>query len=237
MMEHMYPENRRSINAFVGCLHDCVYCKPSFQRQAKRQKKRCLECYTFKPHFHGERLAHTPPKTGEGEFLFFPSMGDPCFAMHPYVSAMLTYADKYLDRTFWIQTKNPYFMRGYTFPPNVILAITLETDKAFFYNNPSRYCEYGQISKAPDPYHRYLDFKNVDHPRKAVVVEPILSFDLGKFVSRIRDIKPQIVYVGYDNHHCGLPEPTSAETIALIEELKKFTDVRTKLLRKAWYEP
>lgn len=235
-MEHMYHENRKSINAFIGCLHECIYCKPSFQRQAKRQKQRCLECYTFKPHFHWKRLTHAPPKTSGDEFLFFPSMGDPCFAMRDYFSAMLNYADRYLGRTFWIQTKNPTFLQGYNFPPNVILAITMETDKAFFYNNPSQYCGYNQVSKAPAPYYRYINFKKVNHPRKAVVVEPILSFELGKFVSWIADIKPQIVYVGYDNHNCHLPEPTLNETLSLIEELKKVAEVRTKLLRKAWYE-
>lgn len=232
----MYSENRKSINAFVGCLHECVYCKPSFQRQAKRQKQRCLECYTFKPHFHEERLIHAPPKTTEGEFLFFPSMGDPCFAMPDYFRKMLAYTNKYLFRTFLIQTKNPSFFGAYRFPPNVILGITLETNQVFFYDNPSQYYDYNQISKAPAPYHRYIDFKRVNHPRKMVTVEPILSFDLFKFVNWIADIKPQIVYVGYDNHNCKLPEPLLADTEKLIEELRRFTEVRVKLLRKAWYE-
>lgn len=30
---------------------------PSFQRQAKRQKRNCADCYEYRPHEHPERLA------------------------------------------------------------------------------------------------------------------------------------------------------------------------------------
>ena len=34
---NMYAE-AKTWNPFKGCAFDCVYCVPSFQRQAKRQK-------------------------------------------------------------------------------------------------------------------------------------------------------------------------------------------------------
>lgn len=41
---NMYA-NARTWNPFKGCLFDCTCCEPSFQKQAKRQKQRCLDCY------------------------------------------------------------------------------------------------------------------------------------------------------------------------------------------------
>lgn len=233
----MYAENRKSINAFVGCLHNCVYCKPSFQQQAKRQKRRCNKCYNYEPHFHPERLTIKPPKTKEGEFIFFPSMGDPCFASPTEFETMLDYAKQYPLHTFLIQTKNPEFLQKHSLPYNVIVGTTLETNKCWFPGNPSKYKEYEQISTAPLPYIRFIDMKNVPHKRKSVTVEPILESNTGILSSWIRQINPEFVYVGYDNHDCKLPEPRLTDTMTLIEELKKFTEVRLKSLRKAWYEP
>lgn len=51
----MYPDTK-SWNPFVGCLHDCNYCKYTFKRQMKRQKQRCYTCWEYKPHEHPERL-------------------------------------------------------------------------------------------------------------------------------------------------------------------------------------
>ena len=33
---NMYELSVKSWNPFVGCEHDCVYCRSSFQRQLKR---------------------------------------------------------------------------------------------------------------------------------------------------------------------------------------------------------
>jgi len=237
-MSNMYKENRKSINAFVGCKHGCVYCRPSFQRQAKRQKKRCTKCYEYTPHFHPERLLKAPPKTRPGEFIFFPSMGDLAFADEDVVKAHIEYARKYSDRTFLVQTKNPIRFFGlYKWPENVILAVTAETDREVF-ETPSRYKTYGEISQAPLPCWRLCYFAAFHHPRKFITVEPILDFS-PFFVRLIRLCKPEVVYVGYDNHGCRLPEPPLEKTQALIEELEKFTkftEVRTKTLRPAWYE-
>lgn len=234
---NMYPENRKSINAFVGCRHGCVYCKPSFQRQAKRQRKNCELCYRFEPHFHKGRLLKTPPKTEKDDFIFFPSMGDPAFCQPNEFKAMLDYARKYANRQFLIQTKAPEFLIYYDhqFPENVILGVTLETNLIYF-QTPSNYHHYESISKAPIPMQRAIDFHKVNHKPKFVIVEPILDFHHMTFQKWIRAIKPEVVYAGYDNHNCKLPEPRLTKTENLISELEKFTEVRVKTLRKAWYE-
>jgi len=56
---NMYPA-AKTWNPFKGCEFDCLYCVPSFQAQAKRQKHRCLECYKYQPHEHPERLDSIP---------------------------------------------------------------------------------------------------------------------------------------------------------------------------------
>ena len=72
--------------------------------------------------------------------------------------------------------------------------------------------------------------------RKLVVVEPVLEFDLKEFSDALSYIRPQEVYIGYDNYGNKLPEPPLEKTLRLIEESRKFTDVHAKSLRRAWYE-
>ena len=233
-MRNMYKENRMSLNAFVGCRHECVYCKPSFQRQMKRQK--CPLCKIFVPHIHIDRLKKTPPKTKQGEFIFFPSSGDLAFAIPEVVQVHIDYAEKYPDRTFLIQSKTPEFFKDYDFPDNVILGTTIETNLALF-ETPSKYNYYSEISKALYPCHRIRSMMDLVHKRKSVTIEPILDFSLSVMVEWMERIRPEIIWVGYDNHKCHLPEPTLAETMVLVYELRKRGfDVRTKTLRKAWFE-
>lgn len=232
----MYQEAQdKTLNPFVGCLHHCIYCVPSFQRQMKRQKNRCIRCYNYVPHAHLERLKRPPPKTGPNEFIFMCDMGDLAFAKPNWVREIIAYMYKYQDRTFLIQSKAPGFFRAYSWPINVILGTTIETNKTIF-DTPSKYRFYEEISKAPPPKLRYLAMLNLIHPRKLVTIEPILDFDLFVLVDWVRLIDPEVVYVGYDNHNCKLPEPRLQKTLGLIEELEKFTEVRRKTIHKAWYE-
>ena len=236
----MYRENRRSINVFVGCRHNCIYCKPSFQAQMKRQKSRCMKCYRYEPHSHLERLKKRPPKTFGDEFIFFPSSGDLAFASDEVIKAHIRYAKKWSDRTFLMQTKNPRWMLNYKFPENVILGITLETNR-FVFITPSEYKGYAEISKAPIPKTRAWLFTLFFHSTKMVTIEPILDFDLCDMISLIEEIENSceklIIYIGYDNHNCKLPEPKLEKTkmlIATLEDMGFY--VRIKSLRKAWYE-
>jgi hypothetical protein len=229
----MYHENRKSKNAFVGCQHNCVYCKPSFQRQARRFEGKG---YDFQPRYHPERLLKSPPRTGEGEFIFFPSMGDLAFATPTTVQAHIEYARKYADRTFLIQSKNPKWFHDYAFPENVILGTTIETNLVVF-DTPSKYRYYSEISEAPYPVSRFSLTCGLGHKRKSVTIEPILDFVLSVMIEWMKKIQPETIWVGYDNHGCFLPEPALDKTMSLIDELKKRGfNVRTKTLRKAWYE-
>ncbi|RLI84558.1 hypothetical protein DRP07_00625 [Archaeoglobales archaeon] len=223
-------ENVKTWNPFVGCKHDCVYCKPSFQRQAKRRKKWCELCYNFEPHFHPERLERVP----NAKTIFACAYGDIVFARSHEIEQIFKVVGKHKNKTFLFQSKDPecfglYLIEGLV-PENVILGTTIETN----YSE-----EYEEISQAPPPYERYefmYELRVLYNARTFVTIEPILEFNLNVMVDWIKDIQPEFIYIGYDNHNCKLPEPPLEKTLKLIEELEKFTEVRLKTIRKAWWE-
>jgi len=151
-----------------------------------------------------------PPTTLGDNFIFFPSSGDPAFASPHEMQTAIDYTRKYSDCTFFIQSKNPECFLPYKFPENVILGITLETDLRL-YHTPSLFTMYQQISKAPIPIERTNHFEDVKHKRKMVTIEPILDFKVSILTAWIYRINPEIIYIGYDNHNCKLPEPALAK--------------------------
>jgi len=240
---HMYKEAKgKTVSPFVGCLHDCVYCDSSFKRQMKRRKKACSDCYNYIPHSHLERIIKgekwvPPPKTEPNEFIFLCDFADVTFAPEDVMQTIIDWTLQYRDRTFLIQSKNPRCFHQYIFPFNVILGTTIETNREVF-DTPSEYLFYRAISKAPLPIMRYRDMVNLMHQRKLITNEPILDFDLDVLVSWIKEIKPEVVYIGYDSHpdKNKLPEPPLWKFDLLKSELEKFTEVRVKERRKAWWE-
>jgi hypothetical protein len=201
----------------------------------KRQGKHCWKCYYYEPHAHLERLLKSPPKTRGKDFVFFPSSGDPAYASRKEWKTAISYTEKYSDTTFLIQSKDPICFLPYRFPDNVILDTTVETNLLSFNIKGCKYEYYSNISGAPYPVQRLGEFLKVKHKQKGITIEPILDFG-NKFANFIQPLNPEFVYVGYDNHNCKLPEPSLAKTQQLIQELEKFTEVRVKTLRKAWWE-
>ncbi|MEM2130263.1 MAG: DUF5131 family protein [Candidatus Bathyarchaeia archaeon] len=214
-------------NVFVGCGFDCKYCEKSFQLQMKRQLHRCRRCYEYVPHFHRERLKQSLPLTRGDDFIWACSSGDITFAKPEWITQVLRVIQEKPDRLFMLQTKNPIVFQKFKFPPNVALTITLETN---------RDKDYRRISKAPLPSKRVRDFAAVKHERKFVTIEPILDFDVKEMVAALKQIQPERVYLGYDSKGCRLPEPSLGKVLKLEAQLKKFTKVKRKLIRKAWWE-
>lgn len=70
-----------------------------------------------------------------------------------------------------------------------------------------------------------------------VTVEPIMKFNLEHFVKMIRRCRPAQVNIGADSGGNNLPESTSDEIFALINELNKFTKVVLKSNLKRIYKP
>lgn len=234
---NMYSDSVKQWNVFVGCHFDCVYCRKSFQAQMKRQKPKydedgnltrgCQMCYDYYPHFHEERLsndwvkANFPKKTIGDEFIWCCSSSDIYFAKKGWIDKIIDKIRELEQYTFFFQSKAPEVFFNYDFPDNVLLGITLETNRIY------------SVSKAPLPRERAETFAKHPHKRKIVTVEPIMAFDLGSMVQMIKSILPIRVYVGYDTKKCGLIEPYYVEqTYALIRQLSKFTKVKLKYMKE-----
>jgi len=215
----------------VGCRHNCVYCKSSFQRQLKRWAKgkgNCPKCAKFEPHGHDLRLDQKLPNTKYMQFIFACANGDIAFCETPYLERIVGRIREEKNKTFLIQSKNPKTFNRVTFPKNVILGTTLET-------NRDKLCE--AISKAPKPSRRYKDFLEVKHLPKMITIEPAMSFDLDVMVNWIENINPCMVWLGYDSGKNRLLEPKLEKVKDLYWQLGRrgFT-VILKKIRKVWNE-
>jgi len=224
----MYSKSIKQWNPFVGCRHDCKYCRPSFQAQLKRRRKDCEECYTFIPHAHSERLNRSLPKTRFGQFIFTCASGDIAFCDTDCLAKIIARIEGEPAKTFLIQSKDPRTFNRVKFPNNVILGITLETNREDLYEG---------ISKAPKPSQRYRDFLQVQHPVKMVTIEPVIEFDEEVMIAWIQALDPCMAWLGYDSRKNHLPEPPLEKVKNLYWELGKrgFTVV-LKTIRKAWWE-
>jgi hypothetical protein len=220
-------------NVFKGCEFQCVYCVPSFQAQAKRQKKNCMRCYRFEPHTHPER-AHKLPK---GKIIWPGSSGDIAFCRILFLDEVILSAiTDHQDRTFYLQSKKPaIFSALFNYPmcvtfemfSNLILLTTLETNRDEGYE---------KISKAPPPSIRARDFAAIPWPRKIITIEPIMDFDHTEFLGMIYAAKPEAVWIGYNSRPktVHLPEPSLAKTQKLIRYLREAgIEVKEKLMREA----
>ena len=243
-MSLMYEVNGKRTptwNPFCGCGFECKYC---YGPEVYKRFSKCEQCKNFTPHFHKERLKQ---KFKAGETWFVCSMGDISFASFDQFAEILRIISEYLETTFYIQSKNPayfaeylkrcsvfsYFYQGGRIGNNVVLGTTIET------NFPNHYL-IREISKAPSPLDRMTAMVKLDHQRKYISIEPEIAFSVSDMTDWIIQIAPEFVYIGYDNHRrleaLEIHEPSLEETEELIEELRKFTEVRLKTIRKAWWE-
>ncbi|MCY2928210.1 MAG: radical SAM protein [Planctomycetota bacterium] len=223
---NMYAE-AETWSPFKGCRFDCTYCIPSFQKQAKRQKKRCQKCYKYVPHCHEKRLAEIPSTQivfvgGNADISFCP----PAFTRR-IIARIVAHSKRKPHKTFYLQSKRPVYFEQFLkeLPENVILLTTLETNRDKGYE---------AVSKAPLPSVRFKQFKALKFPRKVLTVEPILDFDLPTFVNWIRSIRPQYVWLGFNSKPASvqLPEPSEAKVQKLADRLLKAgIEIRGKTLR------
>ncbi len=213
---NMYSHSVFQWNPFVGCKFDCIYCKRSFQAQAKRQKHRCAKCYNYEPHEHPERLTRNLPKTGYGQFIFTCASGDIAFCSTMYLREIVDRIRKEPDKTFLIQSKSPItFNRIEKWPNNVILGTTTET------NNYRQY-DFQHISAAPSIDNRFWALNRIKHPHKMLTIEPVIDFDVDILCRWIQQTNPCMVWIGYDTKKTGLPEPPIEKVKDLHWQLSKL---------------
>lgn len=226
MKKNMYELSKKQWNPFVGCGFDCIYCEASFKRQAKRQKQRCFKCYEYVPHAHPVRLSASLPNTAEGQFIFTCASSDISFCPTDFLKKIIEKIEACPHKTFLIQSKNPKTYQRVTFPDNVILGITIETNRDEMYS---------QVSKAPKPSQRVKDFLQIDHPRKMITIEPVMDFDLDVMVGWIQQINPQLVWLGYDSKKKGMfPEPATDKFMSLYKSIEAMgISVKLKTVRDA----
>lgn len=206
---HMYAA-AKTWNPFKGCGFDCASCAPSFQRQAKRQKRLCEECYRYAPHEHPKRLGKIP----SADIVFVCGDGDLSFADPAYVrriiGAIRSFRGK-RQRTYYLQSKKPSCLEPHLgiLPESVILVTTLETNRDEGYD---------RVSKAPPPSERLRQFLDLGYTRKVVTIEPVMDFDVEVFADWIVRIAPEYVWLGLNSHPgtVKLPEPSP-------EKLREFT--------------
>ena len=214
-------------NPVSGCRHGCIYCWARRRAEALKNSERYRE--GFKPRLNREEFR----KKFNGGLVFITDMGDLWGGWVPpeWIRMVLNHIRKFDGTYFLFMTKNParYFQFLDEIPKNAILGATIET------NRDDMYVEKG-ISGAPVPSDRYRAMKELEWDKKFIAIEPILDFDLDKFVKWIEEIEPFMVFVGYDNYNNRLPEPPLQKTKELIRRLSEFTCVIEKTIRPAWNE-
>ena len=146
------------------------------------------------------------------QFIFTCASGDIAFCTEDYLQKITDRMRQLGDRTFLLQTKDPSVFHKVSFPENVILGITLET-------NRDELCQ--TISKAPPPSQRYEVFKSISHPQKMVTIEPVMDFDLDVLLPWLEEINSCMIWIGYDSRNTGLPEPELAKVRSLHWELAR----------------
>jgi len=135
------------------------------------------------------------------------------------------------DVQFLLLTKSDQFYIEYMhdIPINCVCGITMETDLDIS----------KEWTRAPHPQKRLdgLVWLKCHYPqmRTFISIEPIMPFS-EEFPWKIEKAEPWKVAVGYDNYDNNLPEPLKEETIQLIHDLRTFTSLDLKTIRKAWYE-
>lgn len=203
---NMYGFVTHTWNPISGkCEHDCSYC------YMKRFPQKPIELV--------EKTLND--NIGSGNYIFVGSSTDMFAENVPkeWIEKVLEKCRKYDNNKYLFQTKNPKRFNEFLnmFPEKTTLCITIETNR-----------DCNENSKAPSTYLRFLDFTKVNFCNKMVTIEPIMDFDLDKFILILYFIKPFQVNMGADSGHNNLPEPPKEKIENLIMELSKFTEVYLK---------
>lgn len=202
-------------NPVIGCQHSCFYC---WARKLVNTRLKNSEKY--KDGFIPKLVEKELKRRFHNQFVFVSDMGDLFGEWVPseWIIKVIEAITQSPDSTFLFLTKNPRKYKDFldSLPDNVVLGATLESNKEY------------PVSKAPSPFQRYRSMAEISFEHKLVCIEPIMDFDLETFVQWIKDIRPSVVYVGYDNYNNRLIWPSHGKTEQLISQLSAFTKVKTK---------
>ncbi|MDD3092204.1 MAG: DUF5131 family protein [Methanoregulaceae archaeon] len=212
-MSNMYDWIGETWNPLAGkCPHDCSYC---YVKKGRLKNS---------PKYHGPiRLDERAmsKNLGKDKVYFVCSCNDLFADDVPgeFIRSILEKCEQYRCNTYVFQTKNPFRMMDFEFPFKSVIGVTIETNRLI------------PTTDAPQPRERAYFFWKIprrEDIRYFLTIEPIMDFDLEKFVDWIETLGPDFVNIGADSKGCGLPEPSPQKVRDLISQLEKFTEVRVK---------
>jgi len=214
------------------CPHRCPYCYARVT--SNRGAPECLVKKYFgqRPYLEERELL---VNLGEDNSIFVCNMID-LFAEgvdDEAIAEVLSRISHFPKNTYLLLTKNPNRMWnfGNRIPSGTICGATIETDEysdeylsRFDHSLDFRH----EIPPLPASRAPYLGLLADSGFPTMVSIEPIMKFDLENLVELVARCRPSFVAIGADSKKANLPEPSQDEVAALIEELKKFTEVRVK---------
>lgn len=182
-----------------GCPHQCSYCYV-------RNRFRDL---SPEPNLKSQPW----PDLGSGRTIFVghlcdmwaEAVGD--FMIRPVLEHCRYYSNDYV-----FQTKNVERILRWEseLPPSRMIGTTIETNRQDIL---------GRISKAPRAAYRSYGLSKIQG-RKFLTIEPIMDFDVAVLVALVTSAGPDFVNIGADSKRHGLPEPSYAKVLQLIEALQ-----------------
>ena len=140
-----------------------------------------------------------------------------------WIIRAIEFYSKFPKNRYLLLTKNPGALEKLikegtiTLPDTFLIGTTLETNR-----------ECSKLYRStvmPSPTERAEALARIKHPHKMVCCDPLVQFDATRFASMIKEIRPDLVYIGFNTSNCVLPEPTREEVQELIERLAAFTNV------------
>lgn len=207
---NMYDWVTHTWNVIKGeCYHDYSYCY--MKRWGKLNPVR----------FDKKELK---TDLGKGNFIFVGSSCDMFAEDIPeeWIVKVLDYCDRF-DNRYLFQTKNPDRFNEFIY--NKII-----NEKSVFCTTIESNRWYEDIMKnSPAPFDRIASVYDISCAIDTyVTIEPIMDFDLEDMIDIIHACNPTQVNIGADSGKNGLPEPSKAKLLQLIEGLQEFTTIAKK---------
>jgi len=199
------------------CSHKCTYC---YVEVMKKRYETHMKKYSGVPRLDDNAMKlNLYNKKYKGKTIFVCSCNDLFADNVPFsaIEAIINKTKLYPDNRFFFQTKNSIRILKCLplIPKNSIICTTMENDR-------------NDLSEANKTYYRAWPMAYITGFEKHITIEPIVKFDLKRFVDIIKFANVQQVNIGADSKSSGLIEPTKSEVLALITELIKFTKVHLK---------
>jgi len=208
-----------------ACPHHCVYCSTNFCRWTRDNPK-----YKGEPRIIESEMQRKLIDT-EGKPIFVCAQNDLFSSTIPFdtVARILMRLHDFPKSQFILQTKNPGKYQTYMelFPPNTIFGTTIETNRQTI-----------AFSEAPLPSTRAMFMGQLKHIfeneldtiiETFVTIEPIMDFDIDKFLDLIDEAEPNFINIGADSKYFKLPEPKWKDVEELMMSIRgRGIEIREK---------